>query len=99
MVSRRSFLAGTIAAWMQLAAPAQAPRKTTRLAWFSDGALTAQRPYVQAFKEGMKELGLVEGRDYTVDYYWRGMSSTVPSRGWRRRSSPRVPTSSSPPAP
>ena len=78
MISRRRLLAGTLAALVPVVARPQPSRRAIRLAWFSDGALDDQRPYVDAFREGMKRQGLVEGRDFSVAYFWRGMSSTVP---------------------
>jgi putative ABC transport system substrate-binding protein len=78
LIHRRTFLAGLACLLVPLAARPQAPRRPLRLAWFSDGALGNQRPYVEAFREGMKQLGLAEGRDFSIDYFWRGMASSVP---------------------
>ncbi len=49
-----------------LAAPswAQAP---PRIAWLWPGTPEGQAPAVSAFKDGMRENGLVEGKDYALD--------------------------------
>lgn len=82
MTSRRDLLALSVAGLMPAAALAQ-PRKPLKVAWFSGGTLSDQKAYLDAFREGMKTLGYVEGRDFTVEYFWRG--ETIKPYGWLAR--------------
>jgi putative tryptophan/tyrosine transport system substrate-binding protein len=45
-----------------------------RIAFVNVGPEDANRPNVAAFREGLRELGQVEGRDVAVDYFWAGNS-------------------------
>jgi len=59
----RRTLLGAIAA-LPLVARAAAP---ARVAWLAPGTVAKQGHYVEAFRQGMRENGLVEGRDYLLD--------------------------------
>jgi putative tryptophan/tyrosine transport system substrate-binding protein len=52
------------------AAIAQAPPRIRRIAFINLGPEKANLPNVAAFREGLRELGYVEGRDVVVDYFW-----------------------------
>jgi putative ABC transport system substrate-binding protein len=57
----------TLLAWLLvLALPvwAQAP---ARIAWIWPGSASGELPRSSAFKEGMRENGMLEGRDYVLD--------------------------------
>jgi putative ABC transport system substrate-binding protein len=80
MVHRRDFI------FLACALPALARAglgKPLKLAWFSGGTLEDQKAYVDAFVRGMKDLGYVEGRDFAIDYYWRG--ETIKPFSWLAR--------------
>jgi len=62
---------------------AQAPRNPLRLAWFSGGTEKDHRVYIVAFRKGMEERGLVEGRDYAIEFFWRG--DTIKPFSWMVR--------------
>lgn len=51
---------------------AQGPAGRLRIAWFSEGTLDKHRAYLDAFRVRMRELGYAEGRNLTIEYYWRG---------------------------
>jgi ABC transporter substrate binding protein len=66
MMTRRAFLWGALLAMLAapLAAEAQAP---ARIAWIWPGSTASSAAYLSAFKEGMRENGLVEGKDFVIE--------------------------------
>jgi putative ABC transport system substrate-binding protein len=52
-----------------LVAEAQSP-KLHRIAFLSPAASSEMAPRVDAFRQGLRELGYVEGRNITIDYRW-----------------------------
>ena len=80
-IQRRKFLAtllgGAAAAW-PLAARAQ--QATVPVIGFLNSGSAAEWVHlVAAFKEGLNELGYVEGRNVAVDYRWaQGQNDRVP---------------------
>lgn len=58
------FLGLSIAA---AALPARAQQPIPRVAWLSAGASGSVESYMQAFRDGMRELGYVEGRNVVID--------------------------------
>src|SRR5258705_6374632 len=69
---RREFitLLGGAAAW-PLAARAQQTIPLVGFVWTGDTS-SAPMPYVTAFRQGLKEVGFVEGENVTVEYRWPG---------------------------
>jgi putative ABC transport system substrate-binding protein len=69
-MDRRAFLAGTGAVLLAapLAAEAQQARKVPHVGVLQAGA--PPEPLVEAFREGLRDLGYVEGRDIVLDYRW-----------------------------
>jgi putative ABC transport system substrate-binding protein len=41
-----------------------------RIGWLSFGSMNSHGPYVEAFRQGMRELGYVEGKSYVIDFQW-----------------------------
>jgi putative ABC transport system substrate-binding protein len=74
MTSRRKFLALAASSLVPMLAQGQAARKPIRLAWLSGGSMDEHKVYVDAFLDGMKSLGYQPGRDYNIEYFWRGDS-------------------------
>jgi putative ABC transport system substrate-binding protein len=71
MMDRRVFIAGTVTLLAgPLAAEAQPAAKTPRIGLLDLGSLTGRAPLWEAFRQGMRELGYVEGR--TVIFEARG---------------------------
>jgi len=50
------------------AAQAQAPSAPKRIGFLSNNTPEAVAPYVAAFREGLREQGLVEGRDVAIEF-------------------------------
>ena len=69
-MNRRSFVGtlglGLLAA--PLAAKAQETRKVARIGML--GGTSPPDPLVEAFKQGLRELGYVEGRNISIEYRW-----------------------------
>ena len=70
-ISRRKFLAtlvgGALAAW-PLAARAQQPAMPV-VGFFYSGTLTDVPHFVTAFRQGMKEAGIIEGQNVAIEFH------------------------------
>ena len=66
-VGRRAFL---IATGTLLVAPHVDAQQPARLAWIGSGSSAGSAPFLAAFREGMRENGLVDGKDFVLDLYW-----------------------------
>jgi len=65
LIDRRSFIAGSGAVLLTapLGAEAQQPGKVYRIGWMIGSSVSASAPLIDAFKQGMRELGWVEGKN------------------------------------
>jgi putative tryptophan/tyrosine transport system substrate-binding protein len=82
-MKRREFitLLGSAAATWPLAARAQRPPKVARIGWMSRGNATAIDTNMDAFRQGMRELGYVEGRSFVMEpRYADGKSELMPDQ-------------------
>jgi putative ABC transport system substrate-binding protein len=59
------FIVGTIHL-----AEAQHLKKLPRIGWLSGGDSTSSRSQVEGFRQGLRELGYVEGQNILLDYRW-----------------------------
>jgi putative ABC transport system substrate-binding protein len=50
------------------AAEAQQPTKVPRIGYLSNASLSAQAGRVEAFRQGLRELGYIEGKNIVVEY-------------------------------
>jgi putative tryptophan/tyrosine transport system substrate-binding protein len=68
-IRRRTFIVtlGSAAAW-PVATRAQQPTQMPRVGWIWPGASAGNQPEVAGFKQGLRELGYVEGRNIVVEY-------------------------------
>ncbi len=78
-MKRRAFM-GTLAGGLlaaPLAAEAQEARKVARIGVLNSGSPPA--PFVESFKQGLRELGYVEGRNISIEYRWaEGRNERLP---------------------
>src|SRR4051812_11116545 len=65
---------GTLA---PLVAEAQAPTKVARIGWMSRGSPTDKDLNMDAFRQGMHELGYVEGRTFVMEPRYAGGKSEL----------------------
>jgi putative ABC transport system substrate-binding protein len=74
-MKRRRFLRvglyGMTALWPLTWALARDPGVPARIGWLSAGTMEDYVPLVDAFRQGMSELGYVEGESYVIDFRWR----------------------------
>ncbi len=70
MMNRRAFLSTLTLALLAapLAADAQQAGKVHRIGYLSGSSSTAQRDLIEAFRQGLRELGWVEGQNIVIDY-------------------------------
>ncbi len=73
MISRRRLLTGFVLAWAPLgAAAAQEYQagKVSRVGFLEAGSSSVNRHFLDAFRQGLSELGYVEGHQIVVDDRW-----------------------------
>jgi putative tryptophan/tyrosine transport system substrate-binding protein len=72
VIDRRRFLLASLAGAVAtpLAAKAQQPRAAPRVGFIEAGSLSANRHFLEAFRQGLRELGYVEGRNIVVEDRW-----------------------------
>jgi putative ABC transport system substrate-binding protein len=62
-----------------LSAEAQQPKKITRIGYLSAGDPVSRRDRIEALRQGLKELGYVEGKNIIIEYrYAEGRSDRLP---------------------
>jgi ABC-type uncharacterized transport system substrate-binding protein len=81
MMERRTFFAmiagGLLAA--PLAVQAQQAGKVYRIGFLSGSSAVAKKSFVEQFRQGLRELGYVEGQNIIVEYRWaEGQQSRLP---------------------
>jgi len=90
------------AAWPLIASSQQPATKVPRIGWLVTGAPPSYRFSLGAFRDGLKSLGYVEGRNVSIEYRWaegnlarpcRSKGRCHPGRGisWRKVGKLRLP--------
>jgi putative ABC transport system substrate-binding protein len=81
-VSRRKFillLAGTALCW-PIAAAGQTPRKMPRVGYIIGSTLEAGEHIFEAFRQGLREQGYIEGETIQLEVRWaEGRSERIPA--------------------
>jgi len=62
---------------------AQEAKKVPRIGYLSPGSASTNLGYREAFLQGLRELGYVEGKNIVIDYRWAEESSSE-CRNWLR---------------
>jgi len=83
VISRRRLLTGFVLAWAPLrAAAAQEYKagKIARIGYLGVSSPSLEPHLVEAFRQGLREFGYVEGQNLTIDYRWaEGQDDRLPS--------------------
>jgi putative ABC transport system substrate-binding protein len=70
-MKRRSFCAAAMLIGVTTAARTHAQiRGAVRVAWVSVEPANSRSPFFEAFRNGMRDLGYLEGRNLTIDRWW-----------------------------
>jgi putative ABC transport system substrate-binding protein len=69
-VNRRAFLYGSMLALVPLATEGQQAAKVYRIGHLVNGNATTSAPFVDAFRQGLREFGWVEGQNVSIEYRW-----------------------------
>jgi putative ABC transport system substrate-binding protein len=67
---RREFIAGLGAAAWPVVAQAQRPKKL--VIGYLNSTTGADQRFTEAFRQGLSDLGYVEGQNISIEYYWLG---------------------------
>jgi putative ABC transport system substrate-binding protein len=69
-IKRRKLIAlmGGVAAGWPLAARAQQPQRMARIGYLGLAPAARMQPFDDAFRQGLRELGYVEGRNLRIEY-------------------------------
>jgi putative ABC transport system substrate-binding protein len=59
---------GALLAALNFPAHAQQPKKVARIGYLSAGTASAQTPYTEAFRQGLRDLGYIEGQNIAIEY-------------------------------
>ena len=62
-----SFALCTVLLALGLSAEAQQPKKIPKIAYLAPGTPAAAAPLVEAFRQGLRELGYVEGKTFVLE--------------------------------
>jgi putative ABC transport system substrate-binding protein len=65
-----SFLGGLLFALCS-SVEAQQPTKIPRIGWLTQGVLSNSQARQQAFREGLHELGYIEGKNILIEWWGR----------------------------
>jgi putative ABC transport system substrate-binding protein len=72
VTTRRAFLGALTGVLLPapLAAYAQQSTKMSRIGFLASGASAGTAPRLETFRQGLRDLGYVEGRNIAIEYRW-----------------------------
>ena len=72
MMHRRVWIQSAISGLLAgpLLAPAQQPGKLARIGYLNNANASVAAPNAQAFQQGLRELGWIEGQNLVIEYRW-----------------------------
>jgi putative tryptophan/tyrosine transport system substrate-binding protein len=60
-------------------AEAQQPKRVPKIGYLSTGSATTDDPRIEAFRQGLRDLGHVEGKNINIDFrYAEGVAERLP---------------------
>jgi putative ABC transport system substrate-binding protein len=75
-----SILIAVVLLALEVIAEAQQPRKVYRIGYLSSGSGSSKVPRIEAFRQGLRDLGYVEGKNIVIEYrYIKGNQDLIPS--------------------
>ena len=75
-----SILIAVVLLALEVIAEAQQPRKVYRIGYLSSGSGSSKVPRMEAFRQGLRDLGYVEGKNIVIEYrYIKGNQDLIPS--------------------
>lgn len=80
-MNRRELVFALVCCWSApRAVQAQAARPVIRIGFLSGGLPSTTAPQVEGLRQGLRDLGYVEGRDYVLDFRWgEGRNDRLPA--------------------
>jgi putative ABC transport system substrate-binding protein len=75
---RRDFIKGIASTAWPLAARAQQPAKIAHIGFLGLGPAAAQSSRVEALREGLRDLGYVEGKNIIIEFRWADTVEQLP---------------------
>jgi putative ABC transport system substrate-binding protein len=82
VITRRAFVGGIAVSTLvaPLAAEAQQPGKVRRIGYLDQGSAAGSRPYFEAFRQGLRDLGWIEGQNIAIDVrFAEGKTDQLPT--------------------
>jgi putative ABC transport system substrate-binding protein len=67
--------------WLSFSAEAQQPAKIPRIGYVSGtGSATDQGPYIEALRQGLRDLGYIEGKNIAIEFRGaKGKNEEIPN--------------------
>ena len=66
--------------WAPLAADAQQPARIPRIGYLGTSSPSLEPHLVEAFRQGLRDLGYIEGQNIAIEYRWaEGQDDRLPS--------------------
>ena len=65
-----ALLLATLAVGLPLAAQAQQPGRVPRIGYLGNSSLALERDFVDAFRQGLRDLGYAEGQNLLIEFRW-----------------------------